>query len=64
MTLVSFIKENIYLGLSYRFSGLVYYYHGRKHGDTQAGKVLEKEPGVLHLGLQAAGSDCVPLGLV
>jgi hypothetical protein len=48
MIKVSFIKDNIQLGLAYRFWGSVQYYHGRKHGSVQAGMVLE-ELRVLHL---------------
>ena len=40
--------------LAYRFRGLVHSHHGRKHGDTQADIVLEKEPRVLHLSPQIA----------
>ena len=36
------------MGLAYRFSGLVHYHHGRKHGHIQAGMILE-ELRVLHL---------------
>ena len=43
--------------LAYSFRGLVRYHHGRKHGDMQAGTVLEKELRVLHLDTQAIGSD-------
>jgi hypothetical protein len=43
-----------------QFRGLVYYRHGRKHGSMQADMVLER---VLHLDLQAAGSDSEPLDL-
>ena len=52
-----FIKANIYLGLADSFRGLVYYHHGRKHGDTQAGMVLEKQLRVLHPDPQAAGRE-------
>ena len=61
MTLAILIKENIYLGLAYRFRGLVHYHHGGKHGSLQADMVLEKELRVLHLDQQAAEGDCVPL---
>ena len=43
-----------------RFRGLVFYHHGGKHGSIQADPVLEKEPRVLHLHLQAARRACVP----
>jgi hypothetical protein len=36
------IKENIYLGLPYSFTGLVHYYHGRKHGSMQEDLELEE----------------------
>ena len=45
------------MGLPYRFRGLVYYQHGRKHGSTQADMVLEKELRILHLDLQATGKE-------
>lgn len=44
------IKENLYLGLAYR-------YH-RKHGGAQAFMVPEKELKVLHLDPQATGDVC------
>ena len=36
-------KEKHYLGLAYRFRGLVSYSDGRKHGSMQADMVLGKE---------------------
>ena len=36
------------IGAGSPFKGLVHYLD-RKHGDTQAGMMLEKEPRVLHL---------------
>jgi hypothetical protein len=57
MTTATLIKENISLGLAYRFRGSVRH-HGGKHGSVQADVVLE-ELRVLRLGLQAAG-DHVP----
>jgi hypothetical protein len=60
MTLAILIKENIYLGLAYRFRALVHYHHGGKHGSLQADMVLEKELRVLHLDPQGAEGDCVP----
>ena len=47
MTKVTLIKENISLGLAYRFRGSVHYHHDRKHGSLQADIVLE-EPRILH----------------
>jgi hypothetical protein len=41
-------KENILLGLTYRFSDSVHYHHGEKHGTVQTGMVLE-DLRVLHL---------------
>ena len=52
MTMVTLIRENISLGLAYRFRGLVHYHHGGKHGSVQVDLLLE-EPRVLHLDLQA-----------
>ena len=46
---ITFIKETIESGLAYRFTGLIYYHHGRKQGSAQADVVLEKELRVLHL---------------
>lgn len=40
---ITFIKETIESGLAYRFTGLIYYHHGRKQGSAQADVVLEKE---------------------
>jgi hypothetical protein len=56
MTTEILIKESIYLGLAYSFTALVYSHHSRNHSSTQAGMVLEKEPRVLHLDWQVAGS--------
>ena len=52
MTKATVTKENISLGVAYRFSVLVLYHHGRKHGSMQADVVLEREVKVLHLALQ------------
>ena len=49
MTLAILIKENIYLGLAYRFRASVHYHHGGKHGSMQADMMLERELKVLHL---------------
>jgi hypothetical protein len=46
-------KNNIYLGLDYRFRSSVHYHQGRKHGSIQAGMVQD-ELRVLHLHLRAA----------
>jgi hypothetical protein len=51
MIMATLIKENIYLGLAYRFRDLVNYPHCGKHDGMQANMVLEKEPRVLHLDL-------------
>jgi hypothetical protein len=58
MYTASLTKENISLGLVYRFRGIVNYHHGRKHGGMQANMVLEKELKILHLDSQVAG-DCM-----
>jgi hypothetical protein len=58
MTQVTLIKDNIQLGLTYSFRGLVHYHHRGKHGSMQADMVLE-ELRVLHLDLQVAKGDCV-----
>jgi hypothetical protein len=47
MTEATLIKDNIYLGLAYRFRGSVHYHQGRKHGSIQAGMLEELEG--LHL---------------
>ena len=59
MTKAALIKENISLGLAYRFRGLVHYHHSETHGSIQADMVLEKELRALHIDPNAAG-DCVP----
>jgi hypothetical protein len=41
-------------------SGLVHYYHNRKHGSLQADMVLEKELRVMHLDLKATRRDYFP----
>jgi hypothetical protein len=41
----TFIKDSISLGLTYRSRDSVYYHQSRKHGNIQAGIVLEKELG-------------------
>jgi len=43
MTEATLIKENISLGLAYRFIGSIPYHYGRKHGSIQVDLVLEKE---------------------
>jgi hypothetical protein len=40
---ITLIKENIYLGLAYRFSGFDHCHHGWKLGSMQADKVAERE---------------------
>lgn len=42
MSTVTYIKEIIKSELAYRFRGLVYCHHGRKHGVTWADIVLER----------------------
>jgi len=42
MTKTTLIKDNIQLGLAYRFRGSVHYPHGGKHGSMQAGMELEE----------------------
>lgn len=56
MTLPILIKENIQLEFAYHFRDSVLYQHGRKHGGTQDGVVLE-EMGILHLNPQATGRE-------
>jgi hypothetical protein len=51
------IKETIYLGLAYRFRGLVCYSHGRKHGSMQQSMVLERYLRGIHLNQQGAGRE-------
>jgi hypothetical protein len=53
MTKATLIKENIQMGLAYRFRGSLHYHQGRKHGSIQAGMVQE-ELTVLHLHLKVA----------
>jgi hypothetical protein len=47
MTMTTFKKVNIYLGLAYSIRGLVHYHHGMKNGSMQADMVLEMELRVL-----------------
>jgi len=54
MSVAALTKDNISLGLAYRFRGSVHYPHGGKHGSVQADVNLEKELRLLHLDLQAA----------
>lgn len=42
MTMVIFIKENIYWEFAYTFRGIVHYHHGRKYGSMQAEVKLEE----------------------
>lgn len=35
MTMTTFIKENIQLGLAYSLKGIVHYNHGKKHRGMQ-----------------------------
>jgi hypothetical protein len=42
MTKATLIKDNIKLGLVYRFGGSVHYFHGRKHSSIQADMGLEE----------------------
>jgi hypothetical protein len=55
MTIGTFIKENIRLGLAYSYRGLVHYHLGREDSSMQADVVIERWLRALHLGLQAAG---------
>ena len=50
------IKENTSLGLASSYGDSIHS-PGGKHGGVQVDMVLEKEPRVLHLDRQAAGSD-------
>ena len=58
MTMATLIYRKL-TGACLHFRGLGHCHHGRKHGSMQADMVLEKEPRVLHLDLQAAEGDCV-----
>ena len=60
MTTETLIKENISLGLAYRFSD---YCHDRKHGIGEADLVMAMELRALHLDWQAAGRQRKTLGL-
>jgi hypothetical protein len=42
MVKATLIKDNILLGLAYRFRGSVHYHQDEKHGSLQADLVLEK----------------------
>jgi hypothetical protein len=42
MTEATLIKDNILLGLAYRFRGLLHYHHGRKHGRVLVDMVLKE----------------------
>jgi hypothetical protein len=53
VTKATFINYNVLMGLDYRFRNSMHYHHGRKHGNIQAGLVLEKELRVLHLAAKA-----------
>jgi hypothetical protein len=59
MTRATLIKENISLGMAYRFRGLVHYHHGTKHGSIHTDMELD-ELRALRLYLKAAEGDCVP----
>jgi hypothetical protein len=41
MTMATLTKENIYLGLVYKFRYLVQYHHGGQHGSVQADVLLK-----------------------
>ena len=47
MTKATLIKDNIYLGLAYRFRGSVHYHQWWEHGSIQAGMV-QKELRILY----------------
>jgi len=47
--MATLVKENISLGLAYRFGSLVHHCHGGKHGSVQADLVLEEELRYIHL---------------
>jgi hypothetical protein len=49
MTTATLTKDNIYLGLAYRFRSLVHYHPGQKHGRIQVDMAMEKELRVLRL---------------
>lgn len=46
------------IGPGKSFQGLVYCYHGRKHGYAHADMVLEKELKVLYFDGQVTGEEC------
>jgi hypothetical protein len=43
MTTTTLIKENILLGMAYRFRGSVHYHHAQKHESMQVDMMLENE---------------------
>jgi hypothetical protein len=45
------------IGTGLQFRDLVHYYHSRKHGDTQADKMLEKKLRDLHGDPQATARE-------
>jgi hypothetical protein len=45
------IKDNIEVGLAYKFRGLIHFHHGEKHSSVQASMALE-ELRVLYLALK------------
>jgi hypothetical protein len=55
MTKANLIKDNIYLGLAYRFRGSVHYHQG---GSTAG--MVQAELRVLCLHLKAASEDSLP----
>lgn len=52
MTTTMLMKDNVLLGLAFRFRGLVHYCCGRKHNDMQADMVLQRQLIVLYFGRQ------------
>ena len=62
MTMATLRRKHL-IGAGLQFRGLVHYHHGRKHGGTQAGMVLEKELRVLYVDPQAPGRESETLGL-
>ena len=56
MIMTTLIKEKHLNGVAYIFRGLAHYHHGI-HGVIWADMTLEKELKVLHLDMEATGSE-------
>jgi hypothetical protein len=55
MTKATLIKDNISLGLAYRFRGSVHYHQGRSMAASRQAGMVQEELRVLQLHLKAAG---------